>query len=110
MPWKCRTDSCRRTLVQCNTRIRSCGLGIAANLFGISKVLFLGKMLEAGDLFLEPIERVVRHDSIAPLSRDLTFRAGPLPSPDAAVGAAYLALGRYFEGDLNIHPTTGGTP
>lgn len=86
------------------------GLGIAANLFGISKVLFLGKMLEAGDLFLEPIERVVRHDSIAPLSQDLTFRAGPLPSPDAAVGAAYLAFGRYFEGDLNIHPTNGGKP
>ena len=84
------------------------GLGIAANLLGISSVLFLGKMLEAGDLFLKPIERVVRHDSIAPLSQDLTFRTGPLPCPDAAVGAAHLAFRRYFKGELKLSPTTGG--
>jgi len=76
------------------------GLGIAANLFGISNVLFLGKMLEAGDLFLEPIKHVIRHDSIAPLDRDLAFRTGPIPCPDAAVGAAYLALRRHLEGEL----------
>ncbi|NOZ20331.1 MAG: ROK family protein [Planctomycetes bacterium] len=71
-------------------------LAIAVNMFGISNVLLMGRLTEAGDVFLAPIKEAVRRDCVAPINTDVSYRVVGKPSAGVAAGAAYLAFHWHF--------------
>ena len=71
-------------------------LAMVVNILGVSNVLLLGKLTEAGDIFLDPVKRAVGHNCIAPLNADVCFHTGGSLQERAAEGAGYFVFHDYF--------------
>ncbi len=76
----------------------------ALMILGIGKVVYIGQLTQAGDLFAAPLEATLRKQCLEPLSQMLSINPGKTATNSFAKGAAYAALERHFLGDSENYP------
>ncbi|MBN2289468.1 MAG: ROK family protein [Candidatus Glassbacteria bacterium] len=76
-------------------------LGIAVvnliNVLNPSLIVFGGSMMKAGDLLLEPVERMVRTRALKHAAENLRLEVSGLGEYIAAIGAAALVMEEFFK-------------
>ncbi len=78
----------------------SVGLVLAQILtvMGMTNVVFSGRLVDAGELFMEPLRQALRQYCVYPLNTSLVVVADTWDELAGARGAAYHVLEKYFDG------------
>ena len=68
----------------------------AANLFAPQKVILSGRLVQAGELFMDPLRRRVVKNCLPAVNSHMEILASPFGDGIGALGAATLTLEREF--------------
>jgi predicted NBD/HSP70 family sugar kinase len=69
------------------------------NILGITRIQLYGELAKAGELLLHQVMGSVSRHCIYPLNQNTEVRISELDGYASALGAAYLVMERYFDGD-----------
>jgi predicted NBD/HSP70 family sugar kinase len=69
------------------------------NILGITRIQLYGELAKAGELLLHQVMGSVSRHCIYPLNQNTEVRISELDGYASALGAAYLVMERYFDGE-----------
>lgn len=82
-----------------NEAARWMGVGVAnlINFLNPAEIILSGRLLQLGESYVDAVRRTVEEFALAPFSKDLEITVSSLGEEGAALGAAELLLGDFFE-------------
>ncbi len=89
-------DAESQALIARSARFLGTAVAEAANLFAPQKVILSGRLVQAGELFMDPLRRRVVKNCLPAVNSHMEILASPFGDGIGALGAATLTLEREF--------------